>query len=254
MWRGNAWPATLLIAGMVVYGLFVSLSMTTWNDYSRLASDAVFFESIGISLYVALSSTVLSVLVGAILADYFARRTGFTEQLLALPLFIPHLGAAYLSILYLSDLPVIGPHEANHLSIILTYLYKEVPFVFFYLLPVYRRLDHRYEELGLMLGLSRMRRLWHGKGVFLLFPVLEAAFIVFAFTLFAYEVPALLGVTYPKMIGVYAFDLYTQGDLSSQPAAFAISVVLTVSLLVVLLTFTRFVRPLTERISKGRAE
>ncbi|OIN68191.1 ABC transporter permease [Exiguobacterium sp. KRL4] len=254
MWRGNAWPATLLIAGMVGYGLFVSLSMTTWTDYRQLLSDSVFLESIGLSLYVAVSSTSLSVMIGALLAAFFAKQTGWAAQLLAIPLFIPHLGAAYLSLLYLSDLPVIGPHEGNHFSIILTYLYKEIPFVFFYLLPVYRRLDHRYEELGLMLGLSRLRRFWHGKGVFLLFPVLEAAFIVFAFTLFAYEVPALLGVTYPKMIGVYAFDLYTQGDLSSQPTAFAISVVLTGMLFVLLLLFTRLIRPLTDRISKGRSE
>ncbi|MGE6554639.1 ABC transporter permease [Exiguobacterium artemiae] len=254
MWRGNAWPATLLITGMVGYGLFVSLSMTTWGDYSRLFVDPVFLESIGISLYVAVSSTVLSVLVGTWLAGFFAKQTGWTTQFLAVPLFLPHLGAAYLAILYLSDFPVVGPHEGNQFSIILTYLYKEIPFVFFYLLPIYRRLDHRYEELGLMLGLSRMKRFWHGKGVFLLFPVLEAAFIVFAFTLFAYEVPALLGVTYPKLIGVYTFDLYTQGDLSRQPEAFAISVLLTGILFLLLLIFTRMIRPLTERISKGRVE
>ena len=254
MWRGNAWPATLLIAGMVGYGLFISLSMTAWGDYKQLSTDPVFWESVGISLYVAVSSTVLSILIGAGLAGFFARQTGWAAQILAVPLFLPHLGAAYLAILYLSDFPVIGPHEVNQFSIILTYLYKEIPFVFFYLLPVYRHLDHRYEELGLMLGLSRMKRFWHGKGVFLLFPVLEAAFIVFAFTLFAYEVPALLGVTYPKLIGVYTFDLYMQGDLSRQPEAFAISVLLTGILFLLLLLFTRMIRPLTERISKGRIE
>ncbi|WP_214765318.1 MULTISPECIES: ABC transporter permease [unclassified Exiguobacterium] len=254
MWRGNPYPAIFLIAGMVLYGLFISVSMTTVADYRALLSDTVFLESIVLSLYVALSSTLLSLGVGFGLAQFFSRRGGMAEQILALPLFIPHLGAAYLAILYFSNVPMIGPHETNHFSIILTYVYKETPFIFFYLIPVFRRLDHRYEELGQLLGLSKIRRFWHGKGVFILFPALEASFIVFAFVLFAYEVPALLGVTYPKMIGVYVFDLYTQGDLSQQPTAFAISVVLTTLLFMMLAVFTWWIRPITERISKGRIE
>ncbi|WP_214847870.1 ABC transporter permease [Exiguobacterium sp. s193] len=254
MWRGNAFPAVFLIAGMVLYGLFVSVSMTTIADYQSLLTDSVLIESLTLSLYVASSSTLLSLGIAFGLAQFFTQRTGLAEQVLALPLFIPHLGAAYLAILYLSNIPVIGPHETSHLSLILTYIYKETPFIFFYLLPVFRRLDHRYEELGQLLGLSKIRRFWHGKGIFLLFPALEASFIVFAFVLFAYEVPALLGVTYPKMIGVYVFDLYTQGDLSQQPTAFAISVVLTVCLLLILAGFTWWIRPITERLSKGRIE
>lgn len=104
-----------------------------------------------------------------------------------------------------------------------------------------------------MLGLSPVRRFWHARGVFLLVPMLEAAFILLAFILFAYEIPALLGVTYPKLLGVYAFDLYTQGDLSEQPLAFAMSVVLTGGLFLLLLLMTGLTRPLATKISRGEA-
>jgi len=252
VWRGNAYPAAILMAGMVLYGLWVSVSMTSPADYRELLTDDVFLESLAVSSYVAIVSTVLALIIGVVLARLLSRTR--LAALLAIPLFIPHLGAAYLAILYLSDMPVIGPHEGNYFSVILTYLYKEIPFVFFYLLPVVRRLDPRYQELGTMLGLSPVRRFWHARGVFLLVPMLEAAFILLAFILFAYEIPALLGVTYPKLLGVYAFDLYTQGDLSEQPLAFAMSVVLTGGLFFLLLLMTGLTRPLATKISRGRSE
>ncbi len=129
MWRGNAYPAAILMAGMVLYGLWVSVSMTSPADYRELLTDDVFLESLAVSSYVAIVSTVLALIIGVVLARLLSRTR--LAALLAIPLFIPHLGAAYLAILYLSDVPVIGPHEGNYFSVILTYLYKKFRSSFF---------------------------------------------------------------------------------------------------------------------------
>ncbi|HSP22797.1 MAG TPA: ABC transporter permease, partial [Planococcus sp. (in: firmicutes)] len=53
-----------------------------------------------------------------------------------------------------------------------------------------------------------------------------AAFIVFVFTFSAFEVPYLLGVTYPSMLPVYSYQLYTSGTLTDRPEALAVNIIL----------------------------
>ncbi|MEW8976486.1 MAG: ABC transporter permease, partial [Exiguobacterium sp.] len=98
MWRGNVFPAAILMAGMVLYGLWVSVSMTSPSDYHELLTDDVFLESLTVSSYVAIVSTGIALIIGVMLARILSRTR--LAALLAIPLFIPHLGAAYLAILY----------------------------------------------------------------------------------------------------------------------------------------------------------
>jgi putative spermidine/putrescine transport system permease protein len=56
--------------------------------------------------------------------------------------------------------------------------------------------------------------------------VVAASLIVFAFTFGAFEVPYLLGQTYPTMLPVTAYNEYRSIDLSSRPAAMAINVLI----------------------------
>jgi len=41
-----------------------------------------------------------------------------------------------------------------------------------------------------------------------------------------FEVPYLLGVTYPKFISVFAYDIYFNGELSTRPLALAANFIL----------------------------
>jgi len=250
MWRGDARPAALLISCMLISGFYFSLKETTFADYHQLFKDPNFSDSLFLSFYVAGTSTVLSLLLGLMLARAVVKHM-LRGDALAVPLFVPHVGAAYLALLYLSDVPIIAPHEASHVSLILTYVYKGVPFICFSPTPVSWRIDRHYHGLAGMLGLPRHKRFWLGEGVFLFAPMLEVTLIVFAFILFSYEVPALLGVTQPKMLGVYAYELYTTGDLSSQPVALASTVVVTFSFLCIVAGIAWMLRPFRLRLSRG---
>ncbi|MGM0502858.1 MAG: ABC transporter permease, partial [Bacillota bacterium] len=60
-------------------------------------------------------------------------------------------------------------------------------------------------------------------------PSIGSAFIiVFAFSFGAFEIPFLLGPTYPKTLPVMAYQKYISSDLMQRPYAMVIAVVLTV--------------------------
>ena len=67
----------------------------------------------------------------------------------------------------------------------------------------------------------------------ILFPLLiptlvSSMLIVFAFVFSDFEVPYLLGVTYPKFVSVFAYDIYLNGELSARPIALAANFVLVI--------------------------
>ena len=56
--------------------------------------------------------------------------------------------------------------------------------------------------------------------------VLVASLVVFAFTFGAFEVPFLLGRSYPTVLPVMAYDAYRDIDLAARPVAMAINVLI----------------------------
>ncbi len=56
---------------------------------------------------------------------------------------------------------------------------------------------------------------------------MAASLIVFAFTFGAFEVPFLLGRSYPTILPVMAYDEYRSVELTDRPAAMAINVLIT---------------------------
>jgi putative spermidine/putrescine transport system permease protein len=72
--------------------------------------------------------------------------------------------------------------------------------------------------------------------------VLSAVVIVFAFTFGTFEVPLLLGRSFPAVLPVLAHQRYTDVDLAARPEAMAISVAITVLVLVVVVAGSMLAR------------
>ena len=53
--------------------------------------------------------------------------------------------------------------------------------------------------------------------------MIGASAIVFAFAFGAYEIPALLGASYPKALPVLAWERFTDPDLATRPEAMALA-------------------------------
>ncbi|SHG75882.1 putative spermidine/putrescine transport system permease protein [Thermosyntropha lipolytica DSM 11003] len=241
-----------LFLGGIFGGIIRSLSAgkpgeISFYAYAQIFSSQDFWASFLFTLrYAALSVLIASFLGLAIVFGLFyvrmeinSRLSLFLQRLLQLPMLFPFLVAAYIIFILLSPhgwlarllfkLNLAGENSFPLLvndpfgwGIIIAYVFKTCPFIILMLYPVILKIPKAWLEAGKVLGISQAG--FFRKAVFpLLIPPLKtASFIVFAYTFLAFEIPYILGITYPKAIAVYAYQLYTSGSLSDRPLALAI--------------------------------
>jgi putative spermidine/putrescine transport system permease protein len=217
----------------------------TLDAYREVLGSRDFLDSLLLTVYVAGASTGISTVLAVISALALRNSAGrLSAAIFQLPITIPHLVAAVGIALVVSQtglgarvaaaLGLIGEpsefpallYDRYSIGIILTYVWKEVPFITLVVLAALRGVAGELEEVAQTLGANRWQRFWY-----VVFPVIApgvvaASLIVFAFTFGAFEVPYLLGQTYPTILPVMAYNEYRSIDLSSRPSAMAINVLI----------------------------
>jgi putative spermidine/putrescine transport system permease protein len=252
---------TVLFFGGLAEGLIQSMgyfpaagqSRFSLFAYAELLGSEEFWSSLLLTLRISSLSTltagVLGVFVAVCLFMLKQKGNNFGRSLLAkgfeLPLIIPHLVGAYLMVLLfmqsgwlsrigfhlglireISDFPV-WINDPFGWGIVFTYAWKEAPFIALMVYPVLLRIHGSWYEAAQVLGANSWNFLREIVIPLLLPAWLSASFIVFAFSFSAFEVPFLLGVTYPKMLPVLSYELYTSGGLEQRPEALAVNVLMT---------------------------
>nr|WP_251126682.1 MULTISPECIES: ABC transporter permease subunit [unclassified Exiguobacterium] len=201
------------------------------TDWASLLTDETWRDSLFMTLYVVSVSTILSLIIGTWLArTAVQQKWRITSSVIRIPMFVPHIAAAYLILLFFSGPFGSGWIEANerdYVTVILTYIWKETPFVFLMMLGTYEQLNRGYLETAKTLQLSPVEQFKHAEFPFLIKPLLDATWIMIAFVSFAYEVPALLGVTYPKLLGVLAYERLSTGLYLEASEPYAVALVWT---------------------------
>ena len=251
----------LLVGASLAYGVAQSLGLLAILGTSQVSVAAYrdlldgtgpagreFWPALGFSLWVSLASTGLAALGALLVAAALDSRRwagdGAILLTLNLNLAFPHLVwavalglllaqsgllARLAAALGLIDAPAQFPvlvRDRYGLGIILHYVSKEMPFLVLIVLAVLRTQGTGYhlvaENLGAD-GWQRMRRVT----LPLVLPALAAgSALVFAFSFGAYEVPALLGVRYPRTLAVLALESFVNPDLRQRAAGMAISLVI----------------------------
>ena len=271
-------PALLVIGVLFAGGLGVAfvqsldymptigLTEPSLDAYRQVLGDESFLDSLFLTLYVSGVSTVLSTAL-AVLAALALRRSGgrISAAVFQLPITIPHLVAAVGIALVVSQtglgarlaagIGLIGDpkdfpallYDKYSVGIILTYVWKEVPFIALVVLASLRGVASELEEVARTLGANAWQRFWY-----VVFPVIApsvvaASLLVFAFTFGAFEVPYLLGRSYPTMLPVTAYNEYREIDLSARPAAMAINVLLALITGMIAVLYLRLARDLGGR-------
>ncbi len=250
-------PAVVVLGTLFVGGLMAALAqslgylpaveMTEVNldAYRQVLGSRWFLESLALTTYVAAVSTFVSTVLAVLAALALRRAPGRIGALLfQVPLAVPHLMAAVgvafvvgqtgLGARLAAALGLVGTPEAfpallydeYSVGIILTYVWKEVPFITLVVLAGLRGVASELEDVARTLGANAWQRFW---GV--VFPVLApgivaASLVVFAFCFGAFEVPYLLGRDYPTVLPVTAYDEYRSVDLADRPIAMAINVLI----------------------------
>lgn len=253
-------PVMILIGGVFVAGLMMGLIQSfgyfsaigmkefTLKYYSEVLRDSSFLSSMMFSIYIAFVSSVIALIVGVVLAYAIIQsklKLPIEEIIYKLPIVVPHSIAALLiysmfaqSGLFARVLFALGIisdqsqfmsilYDANGKGIILTYLWKEIPFVAMVVYGVLNSVHDRLSEVAKNLGASKTQTFWYVL-IPLAGPTLLSTFIIiFAFSFGAFEVPFLIGPTEPKALPVLAYIEYTNPDLTNRPYAMAINMILT---------------------------
>ncbi len=262
---------TLLFAGGMVVGLgqslgympVIGLTNFTLQYYFEVLVDPNFLQSLWVTFRIALVSTVLSMALAIVLALILRERfagSQLTTFIYQVPLPIPHLVAANGIVLLITqsglmarvlanlgylnapgDFPVLVFDQAG-IAIILTYLWKETPFIGLVILAILKSVGPQFEELAQTLGANRWQRFWYVLLPLMLPGLLSTSIIVFAFIFASYEIPLLLGVRFPTTLPVWAFRNYQDPDLALRPEAMAVSIILAVIAIVLLVAYRRLAR------------
>lgn len=198
---------------------------------------------------VAILSTVFSTVIALAISLMISRTKRFQSTLIAITQFnipIPHVVAATGILLTFSqsgivsrvtnyfgltdgssDFPIVTNDPFGY-GIILSYLWKEIPFMCVLILSALRGPVTSLDETAKTLGASYTYRL---RKIILpyIFPaILSGTIIVFAFSFGSYEVPYLLGEPFPSTVSVVAYQLYSDRDLANRPTAMALATITSV--------------------------
>jgi len=271
-------PAILFFAVFFAGGLFRGIAesmeplesgVEKLSAYAYLLKSESFIYSFRETLRLALLSTILSATFGMCLIYlvYCRKRAGKSGRwfirMIHLPMLFPYLIAAFMVYGLLSRTGWLSRaifnmgitdgfegfpdlvNDSNGYGIVIAYIWKTTPFVFLMMYPIFRRIEEGLFEVGSVFGAGRLRFF---KEIVLprLLPVwLISSLIVLAFTFSSFEVPYILGVTNPKLLSVFAYELFVRGAPAERPIALAVNgIILLATAIIYLMAYILVGRPL----------
>jgi putative spermidine/putrescine transport system permease protein len=266
----------LLFCGGLLMGLMQSFSfmpLIGLNDfnldaYRSLFSDHEFLLSLGLTLWISVSSTFLTIVFAIITALAF-RKTfpgkRVANFLYQFPITIPHIVITIGTMLIFSQSGIVARFayqaglirdqsqfpilisDSPGFGIIYVYLWKQIPFMGVIVLSILQSLGNNYEELARSLGANAWQTFRHVLLPTIIPGILPASIICFSFTFGSYEVPFLLGKPYPAVISVLAMRLYQDVDLNARPQAMATAVFMAIFISILVVFYKRLLTRVSGR-------
>ena len=237
----SVWNVLVQSLGYIpVFGL----TKPTLQYYMQVFSRTDFLSAVWVSMRIALWSTVFSVILGVLIAMALikCRRTkGGMIYAIRLPILVPHAVVAVFVIQILSQtglvarvahmLGLLEDYTAfpqllftpSYLGTILAYLWKETPFVAYFVLAFMSGISDTLGEAAENLGASSVRSFWEVTLPLSIPVISKAGLIIFIFAFGGYELPLLLGSTLPKALAVQTHLMYMSPDLLQRPMAMAMN-------------------------------
>ena len=243
----------LLFGGGLLLAFFQSVGLLgltadgrfSLGAYHQALSSRAFWQSLGLSLYIALTATTLSTVLSTGLAMLLRSAGRWASFACQLTLPIPHLVGIAGILLLLSpsgllsrllfslgwissdqDFPLLVNDAAN-IGVIIHFLWKEIPFMTLILLAVLRGIRPEYGIQARALGASPWQCFWHVTLPLLRPGIVSASLLVFGFIFGSFEVPFLLGATSPKPLPILVYQAFTDVDLAQRTTAIALGLLLS---------------------------
>jgi len=225
----------LLFGGALAGGVVGSLRGPdgTWTTaaWAAVLADPSFGDALGFSVRTAVVATVLAaalaVAVAALIRDHLWARVG-----LGLPLLVPHLVVAVTAALWLApggladrllgELPVHLVRDRAGIGVIGVYVYKELPFLALLVAAAWSPAVRRRQEVAAVLGTGPLRAFATVVWPAVRLPLVAGSLIVAAFVVGAFEVPLVVGPTYPPTLATLALEHTRSVELAGQARAAAL--------------------------------
>ena len=273
-------PALVVILVLFAGGLALGLSQSlgympiigaygfSLEAYLELLGSPGFLPSVLLTVFVSVTATgaavTLAVITALSLRKHFVgkRLVSFLYQF---PLTIPHLVVAVGMMMLVSQsgllargayrigligdpsqFPVLVFDDLG-IGIILVYIWKEVPFIGLIALAVLQSIGSDYEEQARTLGANSWQTFRHVLLPIIIPGILPGSIIIFAYTFSSFEVPFLLGKSYPAMLSVLSYRLYVDVDLDARPQAMAMSILIALFVLILVVIYRRISEQLVRR-------
>ncbi len=254
----------LLLYGVFIYGGLLGVLIESFGyiptlgltdlslgHYLKILLDRKFIESLGFSLYIALTSALISTILG-VLISYKMMITAnklwrlVTDRVLQIGLILPYLYVVFLAMLFLGKTGFISRVLINiswissleefprfvfdpfGIGIILVYVLKGIPFIALFVLNVMGSISTTYHQVATTLGAKEKVIL---KKVYLPLAANTIAWtsaIIFAYDLGAFEVPYLLGTNRNITLSSKLYSLYLNPHISEIPTSMAMNILLLI--------------------------
>ncbi len=220
------------------------LTQPTLAYYKAVFFNPDFLSALCVSLKIALWSAILACVMGVMLSMALIRlkkTRGSAAYLVRFPILIPHAVVAVFiiqifgqtgliarlgyALRLITDYPQFPQllYTPGYGGTILAYLWKEIPFVAYFVLAFMGSISDTLGQAAENLGASALRS-FREVTLPLSVPVIGRAFlIIFIFAFGGYELPLLLGATVPKALPVQAYLAYMNPDLRQRPLAMAMN-------------------------------
>jgi len=253
-------PAIITLYSLIGIGVFSAVAETLehFDQSIQLFSSSDFYLSLGLSLRLAVLSTgtalviAIGILYGLYCLTLFTSSENKQSTLLSesfnrlfqAPMLVPYIVAGYLVFLTfgqsglvsrlmyalgiineISEFPILVNDPLGY-GIVIAFVWKTMPFMVLMLYPAMLSLDNKYLEMARLFGLNPSKYFFQILIPHMAPTIAFSSFIVFAYTLTSFEIPYMLGATYPKTIAVSAYQMYTGGTLDQRHAALTMSLVL----------------------------
>ena len=235
----SVWNILVQSLGLIpVFGL----TDPTMEYYRQVLTSDTFLDSLMVSLKIALWSAVLATVLGVLVcAALVSCRRGGIVHVVRLPMLVPHTVVALFVITICSQTGLIARAGAalglisdstefpqllfseNYAGVILAYLWKEIPFVAYFVLALMSGVSGTLGEAAENLGASPLSSFFQITLPLSLPAITKAFLIIFIFAFGGYELPLILGVTVPKALPVQAYLAYMDPNLLNRPYAMAMN-------------------------------
>lgn len=220
------------------------LTEPTLKYYKEILTRPDILQSLKYSLYIAFVSAFFATLIGTILCAILVNLKqikGKVMRVVQIPIIVPHVIVALFVINILSQngiLARIGAqlglitdqqqfplllYDGHGIGVILAYLWKEIPFIVYFVIALMANISESLGEAATNLGANQIQVFWKVTLPLCMNTVLSGFLIVFVFALGAYELPFILGATLPRALPVLSYIEYSKPDLLARPYAMAIN-------------------------------